>query len=472
MRGTSLPWARSQSVKLAGQHLPNVCRRLFSAAATLTFLVALPAAAWACVTPFQCLNAGGTVSGKTCVGGAFPNTPICQALTKKETKAIKKKQEEEDKKQEEEDKKKQDIRRNTAAKYLTPLPFIGSGAESMGQQAAAGLMSGLGSGAGLSGAHLGLYTTPAPNLNTSLSVYGGGAGVQNDGYGAKDSAGLLAPGTQTPDFDAGVGTTGIQGSLDATRLFGLAGNQQLTVNGRFDYLNDSVDYKRTPVQIQLGAFSGSLDRNTYAFSGGFNYTANATYLGGIGGGAFGDGTLKNTVTGGKGDFDSNAYYFDMTLGHVFKLSETPGRRVWGLDLSGHGGYFDWRDDGFTDSAGFAYGNENTHYGLIGGRAKLFVGLRGDNKIWMPYVAGTVDGQLDYSHTLAIPNQTLSPADTITFSQGNTFGGVETGVDVFCVSGITGGISGFYQGSSDTDIEGGRAYLTIPFGRTRQTTLLK
>jgi len=457
MRGTSFPWARCQSI--TGRHLPNVYKRLLCAAATLAFLMALPAAASACVTKSQCTGGGGTVSGGTCIGGSFPNTPICSTPTKK---------------------KKNEMKGDIGGRVVPkPDPFLRwvwvdplEGPRHGALGAAAGLVYGLGSGVGLSGAHLGLYTTPAPNASNSLSVYGGGAGIQNDGYGAKDTAGLLAPGTQTPDYDAGVGATGVQGSFDATRLFGLAGDQQLTVNGRFDYLNSSYDYNSTPVQIQLGAFSGSLDRNTYAFTGGFDYIGNATYLTGLTGGAFGDGTLKNTAAGGKGDFDSGGYYFDLRLGHVFKLSEIPGRRVWGLDLSGHGGYFNWRDDGFTDSSGFAYGDENTHYGLIGGRAKLLVGLRGDNKIWVPYVAGTVDGQLDYSHKLTIPSQTLSPADTITFSQGNTFGGVETGLDVICFSGITGGISGFFQGSSDTNIEGGRAYLTIPFGGTRQTTLLK
>jgi hypothetical protein len=311
-------------------------------------------------------------------------------------------------------------------------------------------------------AHLGLYVTPILKQNDSIFAYGGGAAIQNDGYGAKDTAGVLAPGTQTPGFDNGVGATGIQASLDATRLFGLAAGQHLTVNGRFDYFNDNVDYNATPAQIQLGSFSGSLNRNTYAFTGSFDYYDSANYLRGLGGGGFGDGDLNNTVTGGKGDFDSSAYYLDLRLGHVFTLSRVPGHRVWGLDLSGHGGYIDTRDDGFTDSSGFTYGMEETHFGDIGGRAKLFVAFRSNNKVWEPYVAGTVDGQLDFSHTLAIPNQALSVADNITFSQGTTFGGVESGLDVFCLAGLSGGISGFYQGSSDTDIEGGRAFLDIPF----------
>jgi hypothetical protein len=312
------------------------------------------------------------------------------------------------------------------------------------------------------GAHLGMYVRPEHEApSDSISLSGGGAAINNDGYGVKDSAGVLAPGTQTPGFNDAVGGGGVEGSFDAARLFGLGGGQSLTLSGRFDYAHDSIDYNRTAQQVVLGAFTGSSDQNTYTFSGRFDYYSNATYLRGIGGGGFGNGDLKNDITGGKGDFDSGGYYVDLKLGHIFTLSAVRGR-MWALDVSGHGGYTNQSDNGFTDSSGFTYGTEEVHFGDIGGRAKLFMLLQGNNLIWEPFVAGTVDGQLDFSHTLFIPNQPITVADNLRLSQGTTFGGVEGGLDVFCFGGMRGGISGFYQASSDTNIEGGRAHLEVPF----------
>jgi hypothetical protein len=304
------------------------------------------------------------------------------------------------------------------------------------------------------------------------------AGGKNDYNGARDTQGQGAPGTRAPGFDGTNCGGGVYGSLDATRTLGLAPGQSLILRGSFGYSRDDIDYDRTPTAAVLDIFTGSLKRNTYAFSGGFEYDAGSAYVIGGGGFDFGDGELSNTTVGGNGDFDSDGGFVDLKVGNVFTLANTistaggdkslraPGGYILGLDLSGHVGWSKGEDDGFTDSTGFRYGAETIEAGLIGARAKLFALIPGDRRIWSPFVAGSVDGAFDFKHTLVIPAQstavTVATTDTIRFSEDTTFWGVESGVELFCAGGVRGGLSGFYSASSDADVGGGRGYLAVPF----------
>jgi hypothetical protein len=175
---------------------------------------------------------------------------------------------------------------------------------------------------------------------------------------------------------------------------------------------------------------------------------------------FGDGDLKNNLSGGKGDFDSQHYFTDARLGKTFVLTDKPDRGL-GLDLSVNGGYTTGTDGSFTDSAGLRYGTEDLHYGYIGGRARLFAVLPDRNVLWVPFISGTVDVQLGFDHTLKVPTQALIPKDTLTFQQEQTFWGGDVGVDFFTAGGLKGGIRGFYTGNSDINAGGGWAYLKVP-----------
>jgi hypothetical protein len=327
-------------------------------------------------------------------------------------------------------------------------------------------------------AHLGMYVTPAPSSWNSVGAFGGVAGVNGDAVAARDSQGLLAPGTQAPGYDGTVGGGGVYGSLDATRTLGLAPGQSMILTGSFGYSRGDIDYDRAPTAVTLDIFTGSLERNTYAFSGGFEYDAGSVYVRGGGGFNFGDGKLTNTAVGGNGDFDSDGGFVDLKLGNVFTLANTirtgggdkslsaPGGHILGLDVSGHVGWSKGEDDGFTDSTGFTYGTETVEAGLIGARAKLFALIPDGSRIWSPFVAGSVNGAFAFDHTLVIPAQstavTVAATDKIRFSEDTTFWGIESGVELFCTGGVRGGLSGFYSASSDANAGGGRGYLAVAF----------
>jgi hypothetical protein len=60
---------------------------------------------------------------------------------------------------------------------------------------------------------------------------------------------------------------------------------------------------------------------------------------------------------------------------------------------------------------------------------------------------------------------LAGGDTVSFADGTTVVGAQLGLDVRAANGWTVGVNGFYSHSSDTDVTGGRAYVSIPFGPT-------
>jgi hypothetical protein len=138
----------------------------------------------------------------------------------------------------------------------------------------------------------------------------------------------------------------------------------------------------------------------------------------------------------------------------------------GLDLSGHLGYRSDVAKGFTDSAGFVFGDERVQGGETGLQAKLFATIQNNGVIWTPYVTGTVDWRFNYSHVANFPGQAaLATGDAVTFADATTFVGAKLGLDVKMSNGWIVGANGFYDHSSDTEIVGGKAYVKIPFGET-------
>jgi hypothetical protein len=323
--------------------------------------------------------------------------------------------------------------------------------------------------------HLGMYVSPSP----SFGEIGGGAGVVSTrGFGVTDSTGVLAPGSMTPSATNTYGSGGIKGSYDASRLFGLPANQGLSFRGFFDYARNTGSFGVITGLVAPSA--GSVQGDQYTFGGSFLYNINMTYLKGSAAVGFGSAHETDSVDGSTGNFTTRGYAVDLRLGNVLVLLDSSGSKsslptkapprpaggnIVALDLSGHIGYGDGWNNGFTDSSGFVFGTSQTQFGDIGGRAKLFAVIPANGLLWMPYVAGTVDQLFGYSNTFTIPDQPALPGgDLLSLTQAQTFWGTELGVSVRG-AGWTGGIKGFYQASADTNAVGGAVYLKIPFNYT-------
>jgi hypothetical protein len=250
----------------------------------------------------------------------------------------------------------------------------------------------------------------------------------------------------------------------------------LWFNGAFDYISSSTNFG--------GVGAGStINSDSYSFTGTAVYKNYNTYLALKGSYQFGNNSEFNSSDSSTGSYRSDGYEIDATVGHIFWLfntmSQTTAPRMAfkapprtsdgyaiGLDLSGHLGYQSDVAKGFTDSAGFVFGDERVQGGETGLKAMLFATVRNNGAIWQPYVTGTVDWRFNYSHVSNFPGQLgLATGDAVSFADATTFVGAKAGLDVKMSNGWTVGANGFYDHSSDTDIVGGKAYVKIPFGAT-------
>jgi hypothetical protein len=330
--------------------------------------------------------------------------------------------------------------------------------------------------------HLGMYQNSGSPSQTEWGGTGEYDKISSKGVVATDTAGGLAPG-YSASSSATSGSGGIFGTIDATRFFGLAGNQSLFLTGFFDYQRDSMNVGFvTAAGAPFTPNAGSLQSDTYTLGGSFFYRTGTTYLRGEADYDFGRNNETNSLLGRTGSFNSNGYSVDAKLGNILVLLNTTGAPsstamptkappkpaggyLVGLDLSGHLGYSENGSDGFTDTGNFIYGTSQTRSGDIGGRAELFALLPGNGLMWKPYVAGTVDQLFGFSSTLNIPNQLATGADVVSLQPAKTFGGGELGLDARGPGGWTVGVKGFYEASADTNITGGSVTLKIPFNYT-------
>jgi hypothetical protein len=264
--------------------------------------------------------------------------------------------------------------------------------------------------------------------------------------------------------------TDVGGGADAhiNKVFDVAAQQRLTIGGFFMYDAWRTTYG-APTVVSAAT---SANRNIYTLGGGAQYNAGNTYFGGGIAGELGNGSISGTAS--SGGFNSNGYVAALYVGRVFSLFNTAGSSyvapplptksaprpatgyVVNLDLSGHLAYGDDRIGGFADSAGNIRGTERLAYGDVGGKAKLYWILPPWGRTaWSPYVAATVDQWFAYSHTVALPG------DTLFFGSGQTFGGAQVGLDLFDVSGVRYGIQGYYAQSQEYQYFGGQAYVKFP-----------
>ena len=298
--------------------------------------------------------------------------------------------------------------------------------------------------------------------------------MRNSGVSITDTAGLIAPGTNSASYRENGGGGGIAGTYDASRFVGA--NQRLLFNGAFDYTSSRMNFG--------GVGAGSaISSDNYRFTGTGLYSNYDTYLALKGSYQFGNNSEFNSSDSSTGSYRSDGYDIDATLGHIFwllnavpqhtasrmavkaPLKTNDGYAI-GLDLSGHLGYQSDVAKGFTDSSGFVFADERVQGGETGLQAKLFADVRSYGVIWQPYIAGSVDWRFSYSHVANFLGQlALATGDAVTFADATTFTGGKVGLDVKTSNGWTVGANGFYEHSSDTEIIGGKAYVKIPFGAT-------
>lgn len=324
-----------------------------------------------------------------------------------------------------------------------------------------------------------MYVTPDTGSGNGVTLGAGGYGARTSGVGITDTAGMLAPGSIATSSRTSGGSGGISGSYDASRFTGP--NQQLILNGAFNYTSSKTTYADT----------SSINSDTYGFKGSALYSSNRTYLLLKGSYEFGNNSEFTAADASRGSYRSDGYNVDARLGHVFVLFNTivvpsavpsrmpvkampvkapprtaDGGYAIGLDLSGHLGYSKDTARGFTDTSSFVFGDERVRGGDTGLQAKLFAAVPRGGVVWQPYISGSVDWRFDYSHIASFPSQVaLAGGDAVNFADATTVLGAQVGLDVKAANGWTVGVNGFYARSSDTEVVGGRAYVRVPFGPT-------
>ena len=331
--------------------------------------------------------------------------------------------------------------------------------------------------------NLGMHVSPGPTNPIDGGATAGGSITRASGYGITDTAGLLAPGTVAPSFKRVSGSGELYGSYDASRQLDLSANQSLSFKGFFGYRGDDISVGAGAAPLVVGN-SGSVREDAYTFGGTVLFRTNRFYVSGTGAVNFGNGFEANGIDGSTGSFNTKGYWADLRVGKEFSLFDSTsyserkpglhtkappkatGGYLIGLDLSGRLAYNNQQLNGFTDSTGFIFGSDQTRYGDLGLRAKLFAYVPQNGWLWKPYVAGTVDQKFGFSSTLTIPNQAaFVGGDLVSLQQAKTFWGTQLGLDVKGPNGWTVGAQGYYQASADTNITGGFVRLNIPLNYT-------
>lgn len=307
-------------------------------------------------------------------------------------------------------------------------------------------------------AHLGMYVSPSGT--DGVGGFGDGFGISGKSVGISDTSGAFA-GAMAPGYHGSGGGGGINGYIDVT--------PQLRAGGSFDYQHVSTGFNE----------GSSQGYDSYAFKGYSTYRWLQSYVTGSVMYDYMPTNFFDAGTGGTGNYNSNFFNGDISVGHVFVLIDPRGAGSRAMltkaplqssvmqdgllfGLSGHGGYVTGTSDGFTESTGFVWGNGNVHYGDLGIKAELQGVIPANGLIWLPYVAGTFDQLVGFSQTLDIPTQTAMAADTLTFNQATTIWGGEAGVETQVASGWKIGAKVFDSVSSDFNIVGGTGYVKVQF----------
>jgi hypothetical protein len=316
-----------------------------------------------------------------------------------------------------------------------------------------------------------LFGSDASGAYTGVDV----SGIRNSGYRVTDTAGAIPAGSLAPGFHSLDTTAGFSILADGTRLFDLNAAQVLLLGATFDYRRRDTDYGTSALTPGVVS-AGSIRRNDYTLAGTVDYGIDTIYFSGRAAVNWSHADVTNAVLQSQGDTTGVGYQLSAAAGKIFPLFNSTGanpamfvkaapRSAGGhalfLDLNGGFGYFNMRDNGFTDSSGFIYGTEQLAYWTAGARANLVAAFPTGRATWLPYIGVTFDQQFSFRHTFDIPNQAAAVADTFNFDQGRTWWGVQGGLNVFDRGGVKVGLNAYYRASSDTSIVGGNFFLKVP-----------
>jgi hypothetical protein len=325
------------------------------------------------------------------------------------------------------------------------------------------------------------FSIYSPELSAGPYATGDVLTVHNSGYRASDSNGAIAPGSVAPGFNSTQGGGGANLQADGGSLLGFSSNQSLLFGLNFDYQHANTTYGTSALTPGVGS-AGTESDDIYTLKGSVSYAVNSFYVSGLASYDWNNVSVtQNTgAATAQGNTRGQGYTVGATVGYLFSLLNTTGvgfspmptkagpvARYGGyalfLDLNGHAGYQKQWESGFTDSTGFAVGTEQLSFTDLGTRATLIgVVPSAATFSWMPYLGFSVDQQIGFNHSIAVPLQAASAADTIFLAQSTTFWGVQGGLNIFSRAGLTAGLTGYYQASGDTQIAGGGGFVRIPF----------
>ena len=267
---------------------------------------------------------------------------------------------------------------------------------------------------------------------------------------------------QVPGLSGFSQSVSFQAGYDFSRAFDLSSNQVLAGGFAVSYNNYKLN----------GSLGEGANNTSLSLSGGVIYRLNRSYVIGSVVGDFGRGSIHTPFD--SGSFGTYAYLVDIAPGHVFNLWGSPGfpratvkpmrtgLLAVDLDVSARLGYARTNSNSFVDTTGFAWGINDIHTGIVGAKARLIGSFGTMNGIVAPYVLVGVDHLPGYSQTTDIPAQLGAGPDAFVFDGARTYGRVEAGVNWRTLSGLIASVSGNYSFSSQLEVAGAKASLTIPF----------
>jgi hypothetical protein len=269
--------------------------------------------------------------------------------------------------------------------------------------------------------------------------------------------------------------TGAAGSFNASKEFSLGAQQRVVFSGIFQYDSINTSFSANPLAAGLNV--ASAQQSTYTFIGSLRYYVADMYFNGFLGGDWGNGTLTNNGSGGIGKFQSESIAPGVTIGKTFtlfgssdvrssamptKAPPRPSNTALQLDLNAGVLYVNGQVSGFTDSSGFTRGTEENRYWDASGSATLIATMPSGGVVWRPFLGATLDQQIGFSHTLDIPTQAATAADTISYGSAQTLLGTRAGINAVLANGLILGVEGFYQESAEFTVVGARASVRYVF----------
>src|ERR1700677_3571507 len=179
----------------------NYLLGVLAVAAISTFMLALPGTAFACIAESACTGGTVVIGGyPVCSGGAFNGQQICSGTTSTSSAPSK-------------------PFSMAQRDHFQPYNMeYGSYLGSLGRYSV-----------GTGYLNLGMYVSSNGGMSGDAGFAGGGYSLRNSGVSITDTAGLIAPGTNSPSYHENGGVGGLSGTYDASRFVGP--NQKLLFNG-------------------------------------------------------------------------------------------------------------------------------------------------------------------------------------------------------------------------------------------------